>query len=209
MDRATERRLILWRFFQNDKRLFELGRRCGISWFDMYKRKFTKDEYAYFAREERKEAEEQIVNLTDDVKFVEGLNKIGKPKYMEIDRFIGEHYFFDGEIFEGANKSDLLRDIVSNALKETKERGYFFLKAIIKLYQEGKWDRAYGGATWIDILSKIRELGGSYPSPRDLAILKSYHIYFKTGSRRYPTHTVPVEMIPTIMEEMEKWKAER
>jgi len=174
----------------------------------MYERKFTVDEYAYFAREERKEAEEQIINMVDDVKFVDALNKVGKPKYMEVDRFIGERYFFDGNIFEKADKRDLLRDLVRNALKETKERDYFFLKTIIKLYYEGKWDRAYGGAIWIDILSKIRELGGSYPSPRDLAILKSYRIYFKTGSRRYPTHTVPVEMIPTIEEEMEKWKAE-
>jgi hypothetical protein len=209
MDKMTERRLILWRFFQNDKRLYELGKQCGISWFDIYERKFSKDEYAFFATEERKEAEELIVGFADDVKFVESLNKVGKPKYMEIDCFIGEHYFFDGNTFVMANKSDLLRDIVRNALKETKERGYFLLKAIIKLYQEGKWDRAYGGATWIDILTKIRELGGSYPSPRDLAILKSYHIYFKTGSRRYPTHTVPVEMIPIISEELEKWKAER
>jgi hypothetical protein len=40
-------------------------------------------------------------------------------------------------------------------------------------------------------------------------ILKSYGIYYKTGSRRYPTHTIPEEMIPTIEEELEKWKANR
>ena len=52
----------------------------------------------------------------------------------------------------------------------------------------------------MDILAKIRELGGVYPSPRDLALLKSYRIYYKTGSRRYPTHTVPEEIIPVVEE---------
>ncbi len=51
------------------------------------------------------------------------------------------------------------------------------LKAIIELRKEGKWDRAFGGATWTDMLTKIRENGGVYPPPRDLAILKSYKIY--------------------------------
>jgi len=57
----------------------------------------------------------------------------------------------------------------------------------------------------VDILAKIRELGGNYPPPRDLALLKSYKIYYKTGSRRYPTHTVPEEIIPLVEEVLNQY----
>jgi len=131
-----------------------------------------------------------------------------QPKYaLTIDRFIGEHYFYDKSAgFEPSDKRNILREEVRGALEDTKGRGYFLLKAIIDLEKEGKWDRAYGGATWVDILAKTRQLKGRYPSPRDLAIIRSYKIYYKTGSRRYPTHTVPKEMIPTINDELEKCK---
>jgi hypothetical protein len=205
-----ERRILIRRFFWRDRDIYNLGKNCGIEWFDKYDAKFTKDRYAYFADDERREAIDRIVKETSDEKFIEALNRVGYPDYIEIDRFIGERYYFDKkEGFKVADRRDLLRNDVRRALNETGERGYYALKAIIELYKEGRWDRAYGGATWVDILSKVRELGGEYPSPRDIVILKSYGIYYKTGSRRYPTHTIPEEMIPTIEEELEKWKANR
>jgi len=207
MERLEERRVILKRFFWSDRQLYQLGKLAGIEWFDIFERKFTRDEYAYFASEEKKEAIEKIVTLQDDGKFIEILNHPSvQPKFIEIDRFVGEHYFFDRNTgFKYADERESLRKDVRNALQETKPRGYFFLKAIIDLEAKGKWDRAYGGATWVDILSEIRQLEGKYPSPRDLAILRSYRIYYKTGSRRYPTHTIPEEMIPTVNEELRKW----
>lgn len=207
MERIREREILLRRFFWSDRQLHQLGKLAAIDWFSMFDLKFTKDQYAYFAEDEKREAREKILNIPDDQTFVDILNKTEPPKYMEIDRFIGEHYFYDANVgrFAIENKTSILREEVRDALKETKERGYSFLKAIIELYNKGKWDRAYGGATWIDILSKIRELGGKYPSPRDLAILKSYRIYYKTGSNRYPTHTIPEEMIHVIDSELEKW----
>jgi hypothetical protein len=66
------------------------------------------------------------------------------------------------------------------------------------------WDRAYGGVVWTDILAKMREIGGDYPAPRDVAIIKSYRIYYKTGSRRYPTHTIPEEIIPIVKDELKR-----
>ena len=208
MDRLEERRVVLRRFFWSDRQLYQLGRLAGIEWFNIFERKFSHDQYAYFAEEERREARKLILNIEDDAKFIEVLNDPSvQPKYMEIDRFVGEHYFYDRSTgFELSDKRNVLREEIRGALEETKGRGYFFLKAIIDLETEGKWDRAYGGATWVDILSKIRQLKGSYPPPRDLAILRSYKIYYKTGSRRYPTHTVPKEMIPTINKELKKWK---
>ena len=208
MDKLEERKVILRRFFWSDRQLYQLGRLAGIEWFNIFERKFSHDQYAYFAEEERREARKHILNIEDDTKFIEILNDPSvQPKYMDIDRFVGEHYFYDRSVgFELSDKRNVLREEVRGALEDTKGRGYVFLKAIIDLETEGKWDRAYGGATWVDILFTIRQLEGSYPSPRDIAILRSYKIYYKTGSRRYPTHTVPKEMIPTINDELEKWK---
>ena len=178
MERLEERRVILKRFFWSDRQLYQLGKLAGIEWFDIFERKFTRDEYAYFASEEKKEAIEKIVTLQDDGKFIEILNHPSvQPKFIEIDRFVGEHYFFDRNTgFKYADERESLRKDVRNALQETKPRGYFFLKAIIDLEAKGKWDRAYGGATWVDILSEIRQLEGKYPSQETLRY--SDHIEF-------------------------------
>jgi len=204
MDKAEEHRILLRRLFRRDRDLYRLGKLAGLAWFDRFEAKFERDRYAYFADEERKEAVEKIVSEIPDDKFIEVVNKVfsEERRYIVIDRFVGEHYYFDlNDGLRIDNKQDELRKEIWNALEETKGRSYYFLKAIIELYKKGKWDRAYGGAAWTDILAKIRELGGVYPPPRDLALLKSYRIYYKTGSRRYPTHTVPEEIIP-VMEEV-------
>ena len=208
MDKTEERKLLLRRLFYKDRDLYRLGKLTGLDWFGRFEAKFEKDRYAYFADEERKEAIEKIVSELSDDEFIEVVNKVfsEERRYIEIDRFVGEHYYFDvtsGLILD--NRQDKLREEVWNALEETRGRSYYFLKAIIELYKEGRWDRAYGGATWVDILAKIRELGGVYPSPRDLALLKSYRIYYKTGSRRYPTHTIPEEMIPVVEEVLDRY----
>ena len=205
MDKSTERKILIKRFFWKDRKIYEIGKRSGITWFEAFERKFIRDEYAYFASDEKNEAIEKIATLVSDQKFIDVLNELGVD-IIEIDRFIGEHYFFgtDG-IFKLKDRRDLTIESVKGALKETGDRGYHFLKSIINLYKDGKWDRAYGGATWVDILAEIRRIGGKYPSPRDIALLKSYKIYFKTGSRRYPTHTIPEEIIPTIDSELERW----
>lgn len=208
--RIDERGILLRRFFYDDRRLYKLGKVAGLKWFDNFDYRFGRDEYAFFAAEEKQEALTYLTNpreLNDEV-FISALNEVGPPKYMEIDRFVGKCYYFDAGdgIFKLENRQSNVRKDVLGALEDTKGRAYYFLKAIIKLHDEGKWDKAYGGATWIDILAKIREIKGAYPAPRDIAIIKSYRIYYKTGSRRYPTHTVPREMIDIIKATLEEWE---
>lgn len=209
--KGRERRILLRRFFYDDRRLYRLGKAAGLSWFNGLDYRFGRDEFAYMAMEEKREAMDNLSNpsMLSDRDFISALNRVGPPKYMVIDRFVGRYYYFDsrGEgIFKLENRQDEVRRDVLGALEDTKGRAYYFLKAIIKLYYEGRWDRAYMGATWIDILGKIREMGGAYPAPRDLAIIKSYRIYYKTGSRRYPTHTVPEEMISIVDEVLDGWE---
>ena len=205
-----ERRIFLRRFFYNDRRLYKLGKAAKLRWFDNLDYRFGKDKYAYFGDDERKGALERLTSPKElsDEKFVSALNEVGSLKYRpQIDRFVGKYYYFDADegIFKLENRQSDVRKEVLGALEETKGRAYYFLRAIIELQDEDKWDKAYGGATWIDILAKIRELKGTYPAPRDIAIIKSYRIYYKTGSRRYPTHTVPKEMIDAIKETLEEW----
>ncbi len=208
--KVKERNILLRRFFYNDRRLYRLGKVARLKWFDDFDYKFSKDTYAYFVAEEKEKALEELTNpeKLDDEKFISALNEVGLPEYTEIDCFIGKHYYFDIKkgIFRLEDRQGDIRKEVLGALKDTKNRAYHFLKAIIELHKESKWDKAYGGATWIDILAKIRDMRGTYPAPRDLAITRSYRIYWKTGSRRYPTHTVPEEMIDVIngtLKEME------
>jgi len=97
---------------------------------------------------------------------------------MVIDRFVGEHYYFDSRkdsLFRLDDQRNEVRNDAQGVLTDTKERAYYFLKAIILLYMEDAWDKAYRGAVWADILAKIRELGANLriglDNPADTGLL--------------------------------------
>ena len=210
LDKYDERRILLNRLFYDDRDFYKIGEKAGISWFDSFEKKFTQDTYAHFANEEKKESLDLIVTKPTDEVFAKIVTSVynEKERYSDIKIFVGKNYYFDVE--SGVKCEDRSQDVVDRTkgvLEETKDRARYFLMAIIDLYKEKKkWDKVFRGATWEDILEKVRDLGGSYPSPRDISILKSFRIYFKTGSRRYPIHTVPEEMIPTIESILKKSK---
>jgi hypothetical protein len=54
----------------------------------------------------------------------------------------------------------------------------------------------------------MREILGRFetPLPRDFVLLKASGIYYKSGSRRYPGHSIPIEIIPAVKEVLEEWK---
>jgi len=209
MNSFDERKILLNRYFYHDRDFQSIGKACKISWFDRYDDKFAKDKYAYFSAEEKIEAIDKIASTDlNDREFADVLNSMKEKAITQIDRFTGEHIYFDPDVgFRGENRQPDFKKAVDGALKELGARGYYFLQAIINLYENRKWDRAYGGATWPDILAEIRRLGGQYPSPRDLAILKSFKLYYKTGSRRYPTHTIPVETLEIVKAILGEWKS--
>jgi len=207
LDKKTERKIILRRLF-HDRDLYKIGRLAGLDWFNRFDAKFKGGEYAYFTNDEREEAIERIVSKLPDSKFIEVVNNVFKEeeRFLKIDRFVGEHYYFD--VTAGLkldNKQEELKKEVWEALEITNGRTYHFLKAIIELRKEGRWDKVYGGADWWDIMAKIRELKGTYPLLPDLDILKSRKIYYKTGSTRHRTYTVPEEIIPVVEEVLERY----
>jgi len=209
---SDERKTILDRFFYHDRDLHAVGKACKIPWFDKFDEKFARDTYAYFSSEEKVEAIDKIAKSSiGDQEFVGALNSVrakGASISLGIDRFRGRCYSFNpDEGFRNENRQLTIKEDVEHALEELGERGYYFLQAVTNLYKADKWDHAYGGVTWADILAEIRKLGGQYPSPRDIAILKSYKLYYKTGSRRYPP-TIPEEIIEVVETALKEWKSE-
>ncbi len=206
MEKIEERKILLKRFFWENKKLYNIGKRVGLDWFNQFDEELSLRGYVYFDPKKEEEAIERIASSVSDQQLIDIFRELG-PATFTIDRFRGEHYSFDeGSGLELVNKQEEVRKDIRRALKETGGRGYTFLMAIIKLYEEGRWK--WGGADWTYILSKSRDVGGECVAPRDFPILKSYRIYYKTGSNRYPTHTIPIEIIPIVKDECEKWKKE-
>lgn len=205
MNRSEELGFLLDRFFWRDRDLYLLGTTLRIDWFSRFKEKFERDRYAYFTSEEKVEAKRNVTNEASDEDLISAANSVQLPTSLDVDRFVGERYYFDRSVgFQLSDRRGELRTRTKDALDQTGNTGFAFLKAIIDLYRKGMWDNAYGGATWANILAAMRDHGGGYPSPRHIVILKSYGLYYKTGSNRYPTHTVPEEMIPTIKEVLDE-----
>ena len=49
LNKHDERRILLNRLFYDDRDLYKLGKKAGISWFDSFEKKFTQDTYAHCA----------------------------------------------------------------------------------------------------------------------------------------------------------------
>ena len=181
--KIEERRILLSRFFSN--KLYGIGTFLDIAWFDQFDDVFEPASEVYLYGEKKEGALKSIVNTITDEKLKE-IFEIFDPSLWGIDSFFGRYYTFVNGKFEIGGKQDKVREDVIDALSQVGERGYAFLKAIIDLYEEGRWD--YGGAKFSDIVAKMRENTGkgTHPSSRDYVTFNSYKIYYKTGSNKYP-----------------------
>ncbi|WP_309491897.1 peptidylprolyl isomerase [Candidatus Hecatella orcuttiae] len=211
-DKLAERRMLIKRFYYNDKDLYNMGKQAGLEWFNQFDEKHKTAKLQFFTDREREEALEKIIQVNSDEKFIEILNKVGWPVWINIDRFVGEHYFFDKKRgFELGDRRNSVRDMVRKVLDERGEKVYCFLKALIQLYREGRWDAARGGALTEDIAAKLRMQGCEPLKAKDIIALRSHRIcYWSGGCRGGPMRcAIPEETIPTVDGELEKWKAEK
>lgn len=208
--KIEERKILLRRFFRSGEKLYNIGKYLNLKWFNQFDEEFKLREWIYFSSDKEKEAIDLIANSISDEELGYILEKF-EPSLWGIDCFRGEHYSFENGVFEIRNRQNEVREAVLDALGVTGERGYAFLKAIINIYEEGKWDSAYGGAEFSSIIAKMREIVGkpTMPSPRDYPLFSSYKLYYKTGSNKYPTHTIPMEIIPVVKEALEEWREQR
>jgi len=130
------------------------------------------------------------------------------PKYVGFDVFRGYYFYYKlGDALKRECRWDEVYDNTLKALKDTKGRVKPFLKALISLYTEEKPSFMLGYSL-SKIQEKIIELEGRVRNltPVDYVVLKAYKIYYKTGSRRYPEHALPIESIPPIEKAIEDFK---
>jgi hypothetical protein len=205
-EKIEERWVLLSRFFSG--KLYEIGKFLDISWFIQFDEDFEFAGCVPLYGDNEKEALNLIVNSISDKKLEEVFERF-EPNLWNIESFLGKYYTFVNEKFRIGSKHNEVRKDVLKALSDTGERGYAFLNAIISLYEEGKCDSVYGGAKFSDIVAKMREITGKsiMPSPMDYVLFNSYKIYYKTGSNKYPTHTIPPESIPAVKQALEEFKS--
>jgi len=202
-EKNEERWTLLSRFFSNV--LYKIGKFLNITWFDQFDDDFEFAGVVYFYGDKEKEALKLIVNSITDEKLKEIFERF-EPNLWGIDSFFGKYYTFVNGKFEIGSRHGEVRENVLEALSKAGERGYAYLKAIIDLYEEGRWD--YEGAKFSDIVARMRDITGKssvIPSPMDYVTFNSYKIYYKTGSNKYPTHTIPPEIITTVKQALEEF----
>lgn len=155
----------------------------------------------------------ECVERASDERLVEAFKKIRPSLYPDMP-FRGNYYTYlgNGDLQLKGSWSDVKKDAYE-LLEKGGERIYAFLKAIIDLTEEmlRKNDPRYCyifGPDYGSVLRKMREILGRLeaPLPRDFALLKASGIYYKSGSRRYPGHSIPLEIIPALKEVLEEWK---
>jgi len=148
-----------------------------------------------------------VVKYISDDRLAKLFEDVG-PRYdlTNLGIFRGGFYRYEvgGSVEFKCSWDEVFRDTLE-ALDRTKERGYAFLSAIIKLYKITpptpleRYTQFYGPS-----LHKILQVAMSIVNkpilliPNDYVILKAYRIYYKSGSKRHPGHSVPIESIPGI-----------
>lgn len=211
MEKIKERVLLLKRFIIDDSELYRIAEGCNVDVDDRLREKYERASkyggYFYLSLDEKEELVLKIAEKITDDKLVDVFNRL-RPKDFLGFGFRGKFYYYSEEDgFELRNCwVDVKRDVLE-ALDQIGERGYVFLKALITLYEQGKWKGYYYGAKYSDIIRVMRNIYGRpiFPAPRDFVILKSYNIYYKSGSRKYPGHSIPEEIIPAVKEALNEW----
>jgi hypothetical protein len=210
MERKEEKRKLIERFITDSKELYKLGKEAGIRWLGKYDEDFERSKktgsYFYIHSEDEKKLAQELADCIADEKLKEVFNKL-RPRNWQGLGFRGKYYTYEErkELQTESIWHQVKRD-VEEAIAQLGERGFFFLKALIELHREGKWEGDIFGANYADILAKMRELAGKplMPAPRDFAVLKSYRLYYKSGSNRNPTHSIPEEIIPAVEEVLKR-----
>jgi hypothetical protein len=212
MSLIEERKILMNRFIREEVELYNVAKEIGLAIASRYDEKYLRHqksgEYFYIPSDEKNHLIEEIARSISDEMLLEIFTRL-KPRDWSGVRFRGKFYIYEED--KGLTLGDATKEIrkdVFEALNLLGERGYAFLMSIIELHEEGKWKGDFYGATYSDVLAKIRKICGKLilPAPRDFPILTSYRIYFKSGSRKYPGHSIPEEIIPALKEALLEWR---
>ncbi|MCC6015095.1 MAG: hypothetical protein LM564_05270 [Desulfurococcaceae archaeon] len=213
--KELEREFLLSRVLR-DEELICIAAEAGLSKYrglcEEARRKFI-----YLPEDLRRELIRVCTREISDEKLVEAFGTVKPSLYPEGIPFRGNYYtyFGDGNLQFRSSWGEVKRDVYE-VLEQGGERIYAFLRAIVELTEEllKKHGPRYcyiSGPDYGSILRRMREILGRFEAltPRDFAMLKAFGIYYKSGSRRYPGHSVPLEIIPAVKEALEEWRRTR
>lgn len=209
---VREKAILLRRFIREDIELYRIAKEIGLTIANKYDERYLRHEkygeYFYVPYDDKDHIIEEISRYISDGKLVETFVRLKPRDWLGIG-FRGKFYAYEENrgLIVGDATEEVKKDVFE-ALNQLGERGYAFLKSIVEFHEEGKWKGDYYGATYSDILAKMRKICGKpiLPAARDFPILTSYRIYYKSGSRKYPGHTIPEETIPAVKEALEHWR---
>jgi len=216
-----EKWLLLNRFgyLYNDRLLFELASELNEEVNDKtitfliegkYRKKYEDHirSGTYFSIWEDRDIFTRFVVDTIDFERLKNLFSKHPPKYTEFEVFRGYYFYYSlgGELKKECRWDEVYISTLK-AIEDTKGRIKPFLRALIALYTQEKPSLMLGYSL-SKIQEKIIEIEGKVRNltPVDYIALKAYKIYYKTGSRRYPEHALPVESIPPIEKALEDSK---
>jgi len=225
---AFERFLLLKRFgYDVDKLIYELAKdllnKAENKKLEELVEKYSPEYEAHSIRgssfymnyNDRSELTIEVAKMIDSNNLAKLLNEI-PPRYdlTGLGIFRGKNYtYIMGQELRLESRWDEVYNETIEVIEKTKGRAYHFLNAIIFLYSidaAQKYSYSYGPSL-AEIQMVIRSNEGKpiMLAPQDYVLLKAYRIYYKSGSKRYPGHTVPLEIIPPVKKALNDWKNKR
>lgn len=222
--RSFERFLLLNRFSFSDKQLYEFADTLAskderLSVFvEKYRPDYEAHErrgYSFTLRyDDKRELIRELSRASDDEGLVRFFNYNAPGyDYTGLGKFRGRFYTYTmgGKLELRCEWDDVYQDTLK-AIEETKERAKYFLWAIIRIYSIDKFEKyTYSyGPPLSEIQSVIKDMVGRTVrlAPQDYVILKAYRLYYKSGSKRYPGHSIPFEIISPVEKALEKFLKE-
>ena len=195
-ERTKERALLLMRFYYKDD-IYNIGKELNIPYFNQFKDYWDMDHY---------QGALEISKVIADIDLLKLIKEKPPKNGLYFGGFQGEYYTATekGEVKFGSSWEEVRRN-VQKALDKWGEKAYGLLQAMIN---------KEGCASYFEIADEIEEvLGYDYVPGYLLARFVSLKLIFKTGSNRYKTWTMPLEIFPVVREELivykkspEKWE---
>ncbi|RLJ01142.1 MAG: hypothetical protein DRP06_00135 [Candidatus Aenigmatarchaeota archaeon] len=190
-EKIKERALLMERFCWYDK-IYGIGRELDLPSFKPMEGLLSKAIPIYWNYSKEALEISEVINDGDLLKFV----KKYPPEYeLGLGGFHGKYYTAT-EKAEVAIKGswDEIKKNSKKAFDRWGEKVYGILQAIIN---------KNGESAYFDIIDEIENvLGYSYIPSYILPRLRTLKLVFKTGSNKYPSWTIPPEIIPLLQEEL-------
>jgi len=182
--KLQEKTALLMRLFWLEI-LFKTGKQLKLPYFDQFSDYWAMNHY---------QAALEIARSIDDDQLLR-LARENPSKYeLSLGGFQGNYYSATERGLVSLESSwPKVKDNAKRALERWQLSAFGALQGVLRL----------GGETTYWKLLEEAETLGARVSPSLLKRLEALKLLFKTGSNRYPTWTIPTEIVPPLKEELE------